>query len=186
MKRAVLLHGTDAAPESSWRPWLRDKLEAEGYLVWLPDLPGKHRPNREVYSDFLLNNEWDFTDNIVVGHSSGAVSVLNLLMDPRCPKIALGIAVSAWSGGVPKGFEERSFQFEKLFPPSGFDFALIKEKADKLAFIHSDNDPYCPMEQAAYLAEQLGAPLKIVHNGDHLGSPLEELPEIWEIIQENA
>lgn len=183
MKRAVILHGTDAEPESGWRPWLRDKLEAEGYEVWLPDLPGKHTPNRQVYNDFLFGNGWDFTDNIVVGHSSGAVSVLNLLMDERCPKVKLAVPVSAWSGGLPDKFEEGDTQFDNMFPREGFDFGLIQSKADKIAFIHSDNDPYCPLEQAEYLAKELSAPLTIIHKGDHLGSPYTELPELWEIIE---
>lgn len=94
-KRAVILHGTDASPDANWFPWLKEKLEAEGYEVWVPELPGNHTPNREVYNDFLFGSDWDLTDNIVVGHSSGAVSVLNLLMDERCPKVKLAVVVSA-------------------------------------------------------------------------------------------
>lgn len=182
MKRAVILHGTDGNLDSNWFPWLKQKLEEQGYEVWVPLLPENHTPNRDVYNDFLLGGEWDFTDNIVVGHSSGAVEILNLLMDPRCPKIKLGVMVSAWDHGVPTDMDYK--QFENLFPQGGFDFAAIKSKADKLAFMHSDDDPYCPLDQAKYLAENLDAPLTILHNAQHIGSNFTELPELWEIIKQ--
>lgn len=180
VKRVSILHGTDAGPEENWFPWLKGKLEAEGYEVWVPQLPECHVPNRETYNDFLLGSDWDFTDNIVVGHSSGAVEVLNLLMDARCPKIRMGMMVSAWDHGVPTGMD--ASQFVHLFPEGGFDFERIKKQAKLLAFLHSRDDPYCPLEQAEYLAENLGAPLSVIEHGQHIGSNYTELPEVWDII----
>jgi predicted alpha/beta hydrolase family esterase len=181
MKKAVILHGTDANPEANWFPWLKEKLEAEGYEVWVPLLPENHTPNRDVYAEFLLQSDWDFVDNIVVGHSSGAVEVLNLLMDERCPKIKLGVLVSAWDHGVPTGME--ASQFANLFPPTGFDFERIKQKADGFAFLHAVDDPYCPIEQAEYLARQTSAPLMVIEKGGHLGAGFTELPELWQILE---
>lgn len=178
--KTVILHGTDANPEANWFPWLKAKLEAEGYEVWVPLLPENHTPNREVYNDFLFGSGWDFTDNLVVGHSSGAVSALNLLMDARCPKIQMGVMVGAWKGGAPENMDFEPFK--NLFPPEGFDFELIKSKAEKLAFMHGADDPFCPLEQAEYLAEKLDAPLTVIQNGHHLGAKFTELPELWEII----
>lgn len=181
-KRAVILHGTDATPESNWFPWLKKELEIRGYEVWVPELPNNHAPDRKVYNDFLFGQNWDFTDNIIVGHSSGAVSALNLLADKRCPKIKLGVMVSSWSHGVPEEMDYE--QFIELFPPNGFDFETIKSKADKLAFIHGEKDPYCPLEQAQWLAKNCDAPIKVVQNGDHLGENYKELPEILDVTNE--
>jgi len=183
MKNALILHGTDGDPESNWFPWLKKKLETRGYKVWTPLLPGNHTPNREVYNDYLFSNGWDFTDGILVGHSSGAVSVLNMLMDERCPEVRLAIMVSAWKSGIPGRYEPDNTQFVNLFPPDGFNFETIKRKAGKIAFVHSDDDPYCPIEQARYLADKLDAPLTTIHKGWHLGSGFNELPEVWEIIE---
>lgn len=183
MKHALILHGTDGSPDGNWFPWLKMKLEAVGYEVWAPELPENHTPNYHTYNDFLLSKEWDFTDSVVVGHSSGAVSVLNLLMDERCPKVKLAVMVSGWAGGLPNGnFEEG--QFDNMFPAGGFDFARIKANVDNLVFLHSDNDPYCPLEQAEYLAAELDAPLKILHDAGHIGRDFKELPELWEMIEE--
>jgi predicted alpha/beta hydrolase family esterase len=195
MKRAVILHGTDGTPEANWFPWLRSKLEEQGYEVWVPLLPGNHTPNRQVYGDFLFNSGWDFTDNIVVGHSSGAVEVLNLLMDERSPHIRLGVMAGAWATNdaelsdvqlqAYQGAGLTKDQFKDTFPSEGFDFELIKSKADKLAFLHGSDDPYCPLEQAKWLAEQLGAPITVVPNGHHLGTKFTELPELWSLIKTN-
>lgn len=193
MKRALILHGTDGSPQSNWFPWLKQKLEGEGYEVWAPELPDNHTPNRHTYNEYLFSSGWDFTNSIVVGHSSGAVAVLNLLMDDRCPHIRLGVMVGAWatnegdmsdvqhqayeSAGLSKG------QFKYTFPPEGFDFDLIRSKADRLAFLHGDDDPYCPLEQAQWLAKNLGADIKVIQHGGHLGTKFKELPEVWEIIE---
>jgi predicted alpha/beta hydrolase family esterase len=181
MKKAVILHGTDGTPEVNWFPWLKGQLEAVGYEVWVPLLPDNHTPDRTKYNDFLLGSGYDFTDAVVVGHSSGAVSVLNLLMDERCPKIHMGMMVSAWDHGTPQGMDYE--QFKNLFPAGGFDYELIKSKADRLAFLHSADDPYCPVDQAEHLAKMLSASITILQNGHHLGSRFVELPELWKIIE---
>lgn len=186
MKRAVILHGTDGAPDINWFPWLQQKLEAAGYEVRVPLLPENHTPNRQIYNDFLFGSGWDFSNNIVIGHSSGAVSVLNLLMDERCPKVKLAVAVSAWKGGVPLRYEVPNGQFDNLFPPAGFDFDTINQNADKIEFLHSDDDPYCPLEQAQWLAEQLHAPITVMHEAHHIGSKYAELPELWQIIEHDG
>ena len=182
MKRAVILHGTDANPETNWFPWLKQKFEAAGYEVWAPLLPENHTPNRQTYNDFLFGSGWDFTDNIVVGHSSGAVSVLNMLMDERCPHIRMGVMVSAWEHGTPATMEDH--QFAHLFPPEGFDYAKIRSNADELAFLHGDNDRYCPLEQAEHMAEKLGATLTTLPHGGHIGNAFPELPQVWKIMEE--
>ncbi len=176
MKKAVILHGTDGSPEHNWFPWLKLELEKRGYEVWIPELPGNHTPDRQVYNDFLFSHGWDFSDNLIVGHSSGAVSTLNLLADERCPHIKTGVLIGAWSHMEDTDLDRE--QFKDLFPPDGFDFATIKQNADHLLFIHGDDDPYCPLAQAQWLAEQTGSEIIIVPHGGHLGSKYPQLPEL--------
>lgn len=167
MKKAVLLHGTDGIPEGGWRPYVKTELERCGYEVWIPALPNNHVPNMQTYNDFLLSGDWDFTDNLVIGHSSGAVQVLNLLMDERCPNIAGGVMVGAWAHN--EGTDMETDQFKDTFPPNGFDFSLIKSKSKNLLFLHGDDDPYCPVGQAEWLAEQLASDIIMIPGGGHLG-----------------
>lgn len=186
MKRAVILHGTSAKPMDGWRPWLKHKLEGEGYEVWAPALPENDAPNMHIYNDFLFESGWDFDNNIVVGHSSGAVAALNLLMDSRCPTLKLVVPVSVWSHGLPTGYSGHAF--DNTFPATGYDFDTMRSKVDQIEFLQSDNDPYCPLEQAEYLATSLESKLTVIHtnygdDGDHLGNPVKLLPELWKIIE---
>lgn len=184
MKRAIILHGTDGKPDSNWFMWLKSLLESQGYKVWVPLLPSNHTPNVQVYNDFLLNSGWDFTDNIVVGHSSGAVSVLNLLMESRCPVIKAACMVGVWAhmDGTDLGAE----QFKDLFPVQGFDFSKIKHHAKYFMYIHGSDDPYCPIEQAKWLAEQTGGDFITVKGGQHLGANRTELPELQTLLQKRG
>ena len=183
-KRLVILHGTDGHPSHNWFPWLKQQAEARGYKVWVPEMPNNHTPNRHVYNDFLLESGWNFTDNIVIGHSSGAVSVLNLLEDDRCPHIKAGVLVGAWAHMEETDLDRE--QFKDLFPPDGFDFDIIKSKVDKLIFLHGDDDPYCPLQQAQWLADQTSSEIVIVTGGGHLGQDYKELPELLKQLDEHS
>ena len=52
------------------------------------------------------------------------------------------------------------------------------------------NDPYCPIEHAQYLSEQVGGELIIKSGQGHfnteLGEQYKAFPELLEIIRENA
>jgi serine hydrolase len=185
LKKAVILHGTDNNHEGNWFPWLKKELESRGYEVWVPDLPENHTPNRQLYNDFLFGKGWDFTDNLVIGHSSGAVSVLNLLADERCPEIATGVLVGSWSHTDDTDLDND--QFSNLFPAAGFDFNLIKKRARKLVFIHSNNDPYCPLEQAKWLAEQTKSEIIVIVKGQHFSTFIDpsytKFPKLVEILE---
>ena len=181
MKKAVILHGTDGNPEGNWFPWLKNELENRGYEVWVPLLPDNHMPNRSVYNDFLFSSGWDLNDNVVIGHSSGAVEVLNLLMDPRCPHIKAGVLVGIWESTADTPLDPQ--QFASLFPPSGFDYQLIKEKAGGLLFVHGQDDPYCPLEQAQWMAERTSSDIVIVPEGKHLGASFDRLPILLEALE---
>lgn len=181
-KRAVILHGTDASPEANWFPWMKKLLEEKGYEVWVPLLPNNHTPNAKVYNDFLFGAGWNFTDNLVIGHSSGAVSVLNLLMDDRCPGIETGVIIGSWHTSAKPWTPPE--QFKDLFPAEGFDFEKIQSKSKNLIFVHGDNDPYCPIEQARWLAKQTNSEIVTIAGGHHLGSKFKELPELVRILEE--
>jgi predicted alpha/beta hydrolase family esterase len=152
MKNVLILHGTDGYPTENWFDWLRVKLEKEGYLVWVPQLPDCDRPNILKYNYFLFSNkDWGFNEHsIIVGHSSGAVEILSLLQHlPESKKVDTCYLVGSFKNNLNWD------ALDGLFLES-FDFELIKTKANKFVFIHSDNDPYCPLEHAQYLSKEVG------------------------------
>lgn len=183
MKQALILHGTAASPAANWFEWLKAQLEKEDYFVWLPQLPNSEAPSTKTYNEFLLSNpDFGFTnETIIVGHSSGAVEILSLLQNlPKGKKINAAFLVSAFKDSL--GWES----LENLFIEP-LEFETIRSKAGKIVLIHSDNDPYCPIEHPQYLAEQLDAELVILPGQGHFNTELSNsykaFPELLEIIE---
>lgn len=179
-----MLHGTNANHTHNWFPWLKTELQKRGYTVWVPDLPGADRPNIERYNSFLLGSNWDFNDNLVIGHSSGAVAILGLLSElPPDTKIGTAIFAGAFTKRLS---ESPSWGMLRELFEKPFDFEAIKQKADKLIFVHSEDDPYCPIEQAEYLCQQLDGEFVRLNGLGHftygLDKRFKKFPELLEII----
>lgn len=170
MKNAIILHGTDNTPEGNWFRWLEKQLQERGYDVWLPQLPDAARPNAQKYNQLLLSHGFDYNqETLLIGHSSGAAAILNLLQElPDSVKIKAAFLVGAFEG--PLGKDTRS----ELFPKP-FDFAKIKARCRKFILIHSDNDPYCPLPGAKFLAGKLEGELIIESGQGHFN--LQASPE---------
>jgi predicted alpha/beta hydrolase family esterase len=93
------------------------------------------------------------------------------------------VGIWARADGLTNGTEEEAEQFKNLFPPEGFDFAKIKTKADDFLYLHGSDDPYCPIDQARWIAEQTGGDFVEVPNGHHLGSRFKELPVLLKALE---
>lgn len=188
MKKAVFLHGTDGNPNDNWWSWLRKLLEENGYEIFAPTLPENHTPNKEVYDKFLKKSGWDFSDNLIIGHSSGATTALNLLTSDWFPKVKATVLLGVFLN--ENLLESVSWhdpgQFNNLFKPE-YDISVLKDKSNKYIFVHGDNDPYCDYEDAKTLARDLEADFITIYNGHHLWSTsgIKELPELAEALNSN-
>jgi predicted alpha/beta hydrolase family esterase len=180
MKRAVILHGTSSHPSHNWQPWIKAQLEANGYQVWAPELPNNDVPNRHTYDDFLRNSGWDFTDNLLVGHSSGATTVLNLLSSDWLPHIKSAVVVGTFlNEDLTRQTDWHDVEmFKHLFPNDGFDMKKIHQNVDHIYFIHGDQDPLCSFDDARECCEELGGTFVAVAGAGHFSSPTTEIPEI--------
>lgn len=183
MKNALILHGTDASPFHNWFTWLKEQLEQDGYDVWLPQLPDSATPSTKTYNEFLLSNpNFVFNDEtILIGHSSGAVEILSLLQHlPDDVHIKAAYFASAFKDDL--GWDSLTGLFEEPF-----DFEKIKARAGKFVFLHSDNDPYVPLEQARYLSEQVEGELIVKTGQGHFNTELSEqyreFPLLFHIIE---
>lgn len=186
MTNFLILHGTDATPQSNWFMWLKGVLIGQGYKVWLPQLPGADKPDADVYTKFLLSNDKFIYDDqtIIIGHSSGSVEALHLLQHlPKTTIIKAVVLVSAFKDDL--GRESLKGLFKQPY-----DFGLIKEHCQQFIYIHSDDDPYVPIEQAEILAEQTGGKLIKFEGRGHFNTELNpsirQFPELLDIIEEIA
>ncbi|MBW7955512.1 alpha/beta hydrolase [Patescibacteria group bacterium] len=182
MKKALILHGTDGNSQSNWIGWLGQELTKHDYQVWVPDLPHAEKPNLTTYNQFLLGRkDWSFENNIMVGHSSGAVAILGLLQ-------ALPEGVQAETCYLVGSFKD-DLGWEKLRElfVTPLNFELIKTKAKHFVFLHSDNDPHCPLTGAQYLHQQLGGELILLPDQFHFsvgtaGEKYRQFPYLLDLI----
>lgn len=189
MKNAIILHGTSSSSKSNWFPWLSNELEAAGWQVWVPDLPGADTPIASVYTEYILGNV-PFAidkDTTIIGHSSGAVEVLALLQAlPPQSKIHEAVLIGSFTRLLASDPEWP--MLKGLFEES-FDFNKIKSMSDCFTFYHGDNDPYCPLDQAEYLVEQTGGKMNLIHGAGHFSAGLNKrfikFPELRDHLLKN-
>jgi predicted alpha/beta hydrolase family esterase len=182
IKTAIILHGTLGSPSGNWFQWLKGELETKGIKVWLPQLPHPERPSLLEWSNFV-QRECPFTINeetLIVGHSSGAILSLVLAQNNFEP-IGGIVAVSV--------FHDNSLQWEpnnKLFDVS-FEWEAIRANVKKLLFLHSDDDPYIPLNQAQYVADNCHAKLIMIPGQGHFNleksEEYKQFPKLLEIIE---
>lgn len=183
MKKALLLHGTKGTSQSNWFPWLTQQLEKDGYTVWSPDLPMADKPNIQRYNQFISDNK-QFSidkDTIIIGHSSGAVAILGLLQAlPEHTVVSACYLVGSFKDDLGRN------SLKELFTQP-FNFDVIKSKSRLWYFIHSDNDPYCPLEHAEYLQQHIGGDLLILPGQKHFsinthGEEYRQFPYLYHLI----
>lgn len=186
MKNALILHGTSSNPTENWFAWLEMKLKAAGWKTWVPDLPLAEKPNVGRYYQFIFNNNWQFTsESILIGHSSGAVAILGILERlPADVQVDTCYLVGAFKDDL--GWDSLRELFTKPY-----DFAKIKTKAKKFVFIHSDNDPHCPLAGAQFLATKLDGELLVQKGQQHFsvstfGEAYRQFPFLLKLIEQTS
>lgn len=182
MKTAIILHGTLGAPQGNWFQWLKKELESRGLTVWLPELPQADQPSLHLWSKFI-QKECPFTineDTLIVGHSSGAI--LGLIIAQKNMESIGGIV------GVSV-FHDNSLEWEpnsKLFDVH-FEWDAIRATTKRLLFVHSDNDPYVPLEQAQFVANNCQAEIVVLPEQGHFNleksESYREFPRLIELME---
>ncbi len=183
MKTAIILHGTLGSPSGNWFQWLKKELEEKGFTVWLPQLPQAEKPSLRKWQRFV-KEQCPFPiggETLIVGHSSGAILAL-ILAQNNMEKIGAIVGLSA--------FHDNSLQWEpndQLFDMQ-FDWAAIRQSVNELLFIHSDDDPYVPLNQAQYVAINVGAEMIVIPGGGHFNlersDEYKQFPKLLEILEQ--
>jgi predicted alpha/beta hydrolase family esterase len=166
MKSAIILHGTEGSSNSSWLQWLKNELKNQGAEVWVPDLPRPEYPSLNEWSDYVIKNcpfEID-RDTSLIGHSAGAVAVLIVAqkLDSTVRQI---VSVAAFNN-----MDHLDFPANDRFMDVVFDYENIKKKCEDIIFIHSDDDPYCPLEQVEYMAQKTSGELVVFPGQGHFNT----------------
>ncbi|WP_091122233.1 RBBP9/YdeN family alpha/beta hydrolase [Nocardioides terrae] len=156
-RNAIIFHGTGARPEYLWYQWLAMRLEARGYTVSLPHLPGINVEPIDAFLPRALEAHAYDEDTVVVGHSGGAALILALLerLDVTVAQVVL---VAGYS--TPPNDNE-----EPVLRPA-YDWDAIRSHARDLWFVNSVVDPYgCDAAQGRVLLDRLGGTLVVRPEG---------------------
>ncbi len=77
MKRVILLHGNgDSSGNDNWQPYIKQELDKLGATCLSPDLPDNVAARMSHWFPYFEETLNIGKDDIVVGHSSGALAIM--------------------------------------------------------------------------------------------------------------
>lgn len=168
MKRAIIVHGYKGTPDTNWKPWLKDALEAEGYATLIPAMPTTNFPIASEWQAKLTESVGQPTPDLyLIGHSLGTITILRYL-ESLTENQQVGGAV------LIAGFGERHARYVEGSHDTFFDHELdwerIKQHCPNITAIHSDTDPHIDLSQLVLFESKLGAKTTMLPNMGHFGS----------------
>ena len=147
----------------------------------MPQLPDTDKPNVKKWQPFVLENGNFNNETILIGHSAGAPLILSVLENINI-KINKAILVAGFSKPLGKTREP--------ILQAKYNWNEIKNKANNIIFINSDNDPWgCNDVQGRYMFDNLGGTLILLHGEGHMGSdkyrqPYKKFPLLKQLLMQ--
>jgi len=179
MKRVFLIHGWGGNPENNWFPWLKQKLEEQGFQVIVPSMPNAEEPKINVWVPFLteLVGEVD-EETYFIGHSIGCQTIMRFL-ENQTNKIG-GIIFVAGFFNLPYLETEEEKQIAKEWLETPIDTEKIKSLTQNIIAIFSDNDEDVPLSDSKLFEEKLKAKIIIEKDKGHFDDDhgIKELPVV--------
>jgi len=158
--RIVYIHGNQTEHWSAaWAGWLKQELEAAGYPTFFETMPDSILARAEYWLPFLEDQAKVGEQDILVGWSSGAVAAMRYA---QLHAIKGSVLVSPSYTDLGDEEEKLSGYFE-----DPWRWADIKAHQEKIALFYSNDDPYIPQEEFAFIADQLKPELHKIANAGH-------------------
>lgn len=185
MKKAFIIHGWGADPESDWFPWLKKELESRGFEVSVPEMPDTESPKIEEWVGHLsaLLPE-PSGDTLLIGHSIGCQTILRYIEKLENPRFLKIILVAPWF--TLKGLEDDEWAVAQPWLDTPIDLGKIRSSVKRIVALFSDNDPVVPLDNAKLFEERLGAEVHVYEERGHFNGAdgAIELPEILDLIKQ--
>lgn len=164
MANIVIVHGTYGSPDENWFPWLKKELELLGHNVYVPSFPTPKDQSLKSWMDvFEEFKGYLDEESVVVGHSLGPAFLLSVLEIIKTP-IKAAFFVSGFTGFLGNSeFDE----LNRTFVVREFNWSKIRENCGMFVVIHSDNDPYVPLQKGEDLAKNLDSKLLVLKGAGH-------------------
>jgi predicted alpha/beta hydrolase family esterase len=179
MKRVVLLHGNGGGTgKDQWFPYIKREIEKLGFVCEAPDLPDPVLARAEYWLPYFKDVLKLGPDDVIVGHSSGALSILKYAENN---KIGASILVGTYYTDLGYEDEKTSGYFD-----TPWQWDKIKASQQWTAIFASTDDPYIPIEEPKYIRDKLGSEYFEFTDRGHFGQvsvPTLEFPELLDFLK---
>lgn len=191
MKRVFIAHGWDGHPKEGWFPWLKEKLEAKGFEVFIPQLPDPGSPRIHNWVPKLAETVGTpDEDTYFIGHSMGCQTIARYLETlPKGVKVGGAVFVAGFFKRLSNLEDEPDVkETEKHWMSTPINLDKVKPHLPRSVALFSDNDPYVPLDNQDDFKNKLGSEIIIQHKYSHFneGAGYKELPIVLEKLLEIA
>ena len=178
-----IIHGAYGNPEENWFPWLKEKLESKGHTVFVPKFPTPENQSLDnwmgTFEKYLDSLD---SETVFIGHSLGPAFILSIL-----EKINIKVKACFFVAGFLGLLGNEEFNtINKTFNNKDFNWNKIKNNCSRFYIIHSEDDPYLPIEKGKELAKKLNSELIKIKNAGHFNkdSGYTSFPKLLNLIKE--
>jgi predicted alpha/beta hydrolase family esterase len=162
----LIIHGIQGRAGKHWQQWLHDQLSSKQHNVIMETYPNPDHPDR---SQWLATAQASISnippeDLIIVTHSLGAVTALDLIEDMTSNIRGL-VTVAGF-------YRDYGAELNSYFLINHLvNIATVKNKLiKKSVVIFGDDDPYVPQIELHALAKGLETEPIIIPQGGHLNT----------------
>jgi hypothetical protein len=173
--RVVLLHGNgNSHGTDNWFPYIKSALAGLDVECVTPDLPDNVLARRKYWFPFFTNVLKLGPNDIIVGHSSGALAILKYAEDR---KIDASILVGIYHTDLGYEDERTSGYFD-----TPWNWERIKAHQKWTAIFASTDDPYIPIAEPQFIRNKLGSEYFEFTDQGHFGGETNQQLEFPQLL----
>lgn len=165
MKTAYIFHDSFSDPISDWYPWMKETLEAAGYIVTVPKFPTPAGQSYESWRVVLKNYLGSFNgETIIIGHGTGGLFALRLVEELPIPLRGLFLVASYAEPLGNVGFD----RLNQTFTNHEFNWDKIRSNSNTVRVFAGADDPFVPANISDHLGDLLKTDVQTIPDGGHL------------------
>ncbi|HXK35939.1 MAG TPA: alpha/beta hydrolase [Candidatus Paceibacterota bacterium] len=167
-EKVYIIHNWDGTPGTNWYPWLKQELEAKGFLVVVPEMPDTAEPVIEKWVEHLKNIISVPDDKTYfIGHSIGCQTAMRYLESSNDVKIGGALFVAGWFK-LDNLEDKEVARIAEPWLTTPINFEKVKNSITKLHVLLSSDDPYdCTEENKSVFIEKLSAEVLVENDKGH-------------------
>lgn len=180
MKKIVFIPGNGGCTTGdNWFPSVQKELEEAGLKVIAATFPDPELARESFWIPYLLNELKVDEETVLIGHSSGAIAAMRLAEQQ---KILGSVLVGAYHTDLGIESEKQSGYFNRPW-----DWEKIKANQEWTVLFASDDDPWIPIEEPAFIRDKLQCEYHEFTDQGHFGGDYfkGEFPEVSRAVIRN-